>query len=376
MLGKQGMIRYVFTSSNTDGGYCSFMPKLLEGLQKIFILKGPSGTGKSSFLRLLGQSMAEKGYEVEMWLSALDPVNPEGLYLPQLEIAVVNGSLPQAIDPGYPAGRAEIINLGDYQDRKAVALRSRDIMELVQKVEKHHSKAYNILKSIIQTREELRQLTARHLDHGRINQLCGEIEARLAEEQARERHYFASAVTADGIINYIEELSAACRKRYVFKGPEGCGKSTMIAKLALKAAEKGHFLEYYHCGLEPESLVMVIISSSQTALIDAGELEISLKPWDIIVDLGKCLKDCDPSLLGMKNSQAYRNHEAMLLQVQEELENAYLTVKKIKKIYSAAMDYEALDKKRIEIEEELSSDFPHAAGGKARKKLPVKCSGE
>lgn len=357
MLGKQGKVRYVFTSSNTAGGYCSFMPELLAGLQKIFILKGPAGTGKSSFLRLLGQSMAEQGYEVEVWLSALNPLNPEGIYLPQMEAAVVNGSLPITIDPGYPAGRAEIINLEDYRDRKAAAEKGRDILELVQRVEKHHSKAYNILKSVIQTREELRQLSARHLDNSKFNQIFQELEARLAEEEVRERHYFANAVTADGIISYIEELSTPCRKRYIFKGPEGCGKSTMIAELARKAAEKGQFLEYYHSGLEPERLLMVIISSSQTALIDIGEMEINLKPCDLLVDLGKCLSDYDCSLLGMKNSQVYRNHEAMLLQVQDELENACLAVKKIKKINASFMDYDSIDKKRMEIEQELGSEL-------------------
>ena len=130
----------------------------------------------------------------------------------------------------------------------------------------------------------------------------------------------------------------------------------MIAELARKAAEKGQFLEYYHSGLEPERLLMVIISSSQTALIDIGEMEIKLKPCDLLVDLGKCLNDYDCSLLGMKNSQVYRNHEAMLLQVQDELENACLA-KKIKKINASFMDYDSIDKKRMEIEQELGSEL-------------------
>ncbi len=372
MLVKQGKIRYVFTSSHTAGGYYSFMPELLTGLQKIYILKGSAGAGKSSFLRILGQSMAERGYEVEVWLSALNPLNPEGVYLPQMEAAVVNGSLPITIDPPYPVGKAEIINLEDCRDKRGLAGIRGEILELAQKVEKQHSKAYNILKGLVNSREEIRKQNACRFDNKRFRQVLFTLEAHLAKDKVKERHYFANAMTADGIISYVEELSAPCRKRYLFKGPEGCGKPAMIGELARMAAEKGYYLEYYHSGLEPGRLLMVLINSYQAALIDTGGMEFKRQPGDVLVDLEECINDNERGYMETDNSQLYRHQEAMLLQVQEALEEACLAVKRIKRMQASYTDYESVAKKRKEIERELGIGFPGQTGeGVARDRAPL-----
>ena len=72
----RGKVRYVLTSSNTSQGFHTFLPELLQGVLKIFVLKGAPGSGKSTFMRLLGESFSEQGYEVELWVSAADPVSP------------------------------------------------------------------------------------------------------------------------------------------------------------------------------------------------------------------------------------------------------------------------------------------------------------
>jgi len=73
----RGKVRYVLTSSHTSQGFHTFIPELLREIPKIYILKGAPGSGKSTFIRLLGESLSEQGYEVEFWISAADPVSPE-----------------------------------------------------------------------------------------------------------------------------------------------------------------------------------------------------------------------------------------------------------------------------------------------------------
>lgn len=354
-MSNKGRIRYIFASSNTSQGFYTFIPELLEGLKKIYILKGAAGSGKSTFIRLLGESVSEQGYELEFWISALDPVNPDGLYIPQLEAAVVNGSLPQAIDPKYPGAVATIINLGDYWDKKAVYAQRQEIMELVERIQSQNDKAYYLLRSAGRVKEQIKKMGRSCLNMEKIQELIEILANEIMEEQALERHYFASALTADGMVNYVDEISADCKKRYVFKGPPGSGKSTVINEIARRAKKKGLSMEYYHCGLDQENLSMLIIRNLEIALIDAGNSGMTIKPWDIIIDMSEFLDNYDADSLELQNSEVYRNFESFLMEAQMEMEGAHRSLKELKKIYAMFMDFERLEKKRQEVWEELVS---------------------
>ncbi|MEA4924956.1 MAG: hypothetical protein VB084_06535 [Syntrophomonadaceae bacterium] len=353
-MNNRGITRYVFASSFTNQGFYSFIPQLVNGLAQVYILKGPPGSGKSTFIRMLGDVMSQQGYDVEFWVSSLDPVIPDGVYIPQLDAAVINGSLPQPIDPKYPGARETIINLGEYWDQTAIQKHCREIVEQFDQVEKFQKRAANILKEASWAQEEIRNVNAAHLNIQQIDKLIHRLSAEIIENHPGEKHYFAGVITDDGLMNYIDELSANCKRRYIFKGPTGSGKSTVISALVSEAKQRGYFLEYFHCGLEIDYLVMVIIRNLQLALIEPGDAEIVLKQGDMVVDMTQYLDRYDSEEEAIKTSEAWRRYESLLLQAQHELESLRLSTREVKKIYTSAMDFERLDRKRQEIAEEIS----------------------
>jgi Mrp family chromosome partitioning ATPase len=349
-----GKVRYVFASSNTSQGFHTFVPELIDGLDRVYILKGAAGTGKSTFIRLLGEAMYEQGYEVEFWVSALDGISPDGVYIPQLKAAVVNGSLPSPVDPGFPGSKAEIINLGAYIDKNVVNQQYQKIMQQAEEFRQHHGRAIDAIKGVARIKEEIKRTVARHLNMHKMSLLAEQITADIMKQQAPEKHYFASVVTAEGMINYLDEISSSCRKRYIFKGPPGSGKSNIIHEVAARIKQHGHWLEYYHSGIDAENIAMVIIPDLQLALIDAGDTEMAVKPGDLIVDVNICLDDGKIEYNDAKVSENVRNRETLLGTAQNELQEAEEAIKEIKKIYGAAMDFETVDKLRGRVQEELS----------------------
>jgi hypothetical protein len=181
-----------------------------------------------------------------------------------------------------------------------------------------------------------------------IRELIEELASELLREQPGERHYFASAVTADGMVNILMKSAHECKCRYILTGPPGSGKSLVITELARMAREKGYFLEYYHCGLDLESIVMVIIPNLQLALIDGGSMELSIKPWDIVIDMADYLENYDAEAAALQSSEARRNYESLLLEAEVKLENAHAILKELKKVFATFMDFEQLDRKRQE----------------------------
>lgn len=352
--GMRGKVRYVLTSSNTSQGFRTFLPELLQGVAKVFVLKGAPGTGKSTFIRLLGESFSDQGYEVEFWVSAADPVSPEGVLIPQLKAAVVNGSLSTPIDPSYPGVTGDIIYLGDYWDKNLLQGCSQEIMTLYNEQEQHRQQATMVLKKAAEVRDGIKKKAAAYLNLGKLHELVGQLAEEILDTGPAEKHYFASAVTAEGMINYMDEISSFCKKRYLFKGPAGSGKSSAMMELANQARVKGYSLEYYHCGLEADSIQMIIIRNLQIALIDAGTLELAVKPWDVVIDMSECLEGYDEAELLHESSEAFRIFESLLLEAQQELEKTRCCIKGLKKIYSLAMDFEALDRKRQQVRDEIT----------------------
>lgn len=352
-MGTRGKIRYVFTSSHTSSGFHTFIPDLLQGIKNVYVLKGSVGTGKSSFIRQLGESVARLGYEVELWISALDPVSPEGLFIPQLDTAVVNGSLPEMAATFCCGESGEIINLDDFLDKAATDSRHEQIMELVLRVEKQSDKAYNILKKALAMKNQIRQSYAEHLNMGKIQQVIDRIGSEILNLPVREKHYFASAVTADGVIDYVDELSGDCSKRYVLRGPDGSGKSIILNEMAARASEQGHSLEFYHSSLDYEDITMLIIRDLQTALINVGNMEIIKKPGDTVIDMSIALNEYVPDIDSLENAGAYRSYANQMQQAQKLLEGAQDSLQGLKKIYARNVDFKLVNQKREEIRKKL-----------------------
>lgn len=348
-MNKRGLIRYVFASSHSSQGFYTFIPELISGLGKVYILKGAPGTGKATFIRLVGEMMSEQGLEVEFWISALDAVTPDGVYLPQLNIAVINGSLPASIDPCYPGVREQIINLGEYWDAETIEAQGEKIVDLVDSMKMSQQQVYNLLKEAGRVKEEIRQINARHLNMEKLGQVVQQLAAEILENRPGEKHCFAGVLTADGLVDYVHELSSTCQQRYILKGPSGSGKSMVISEIARQARERGYFLEYYHCGLEVESLVMVIIRNLQIAIIEAGNVEMPHKPWDVVVDLCSCMDDYNAGEVMEENNDNYRIFESLLLQAQQQMEKSSQSNKELKKIYAGAMDFSSLDQIRLKL---------------------------
>jgi hypothetical protein len=351
-LDVAGNVRYVFTSSNTANGFYTFIPELIEGLKKVYILKGPAGSGKSTFIRAVGQAMSELGYEVEFWISAIEPVNPDGVFIPQLKVAVINGSLPKAIDPKYPGAVGELINLGEFIKKNQIKKEISAISNHVSNVEKYSCSAYNKLKKAMQVKEKFQQEYSDCLDIDKLHILIRDLNEEIFQEQPREPHYFAGVLTADGMVNYLDELSSGCTKRYIIRGPFINEKSMVLAGIASSAREKGLTVEYYHCGLNPDSLRMIIIKSLKVAVINLENAEITFKPWDVIYDVKSCLAISDGESLDINEFK--RSYESLLMDAKDELENVYHSLVELKKLYSNHMDFALVDRKRDELISEIS----------------------
>ena len=83
--------------------------------------------------------------------------------------------------------------------------------------------------------------------------------------------FFLGANSPSGFYSLYDQLLPAQEARRVFllKGGAGCGKSTLMKRVAAALEEAGERVEYIRCSGDPDSLDAVIFPGLSSAIVDA-----------------------------------------------------------------------------------------------------------
>lgn len=367
-MSGRGQIRRVFPGGNTCNGFFSFYEYILpqEDASRIFILKGGPGTGKSTFMNKIGEDMLKLGLDVEYHQCSSDNDSLDGILIPAIKVAIIDGTAPHVVDPKTPGAIDEIINLGEYWDESRIGTARDKIINAVKKSSKLYKTAYSLLKEAKVAYDEWKSYIWDSMDISEYNQilrgLCQSVFEGVPDNLGTapyRRHLFASAITPGGLKNYVNTLVDPKMKTYALEGEPGSGVKEMIEHIARTAYEKGLLTEQFHCPFEPEHLDMVIIPGINTVvlntsaplhynLVKAEGLEIGRK-----INLNTCIKrelldDYKPEFEDAKK----RFYTLMAASI-EHLANAKAVHDDIEKFYVPAMNFTKIEEKRLEITKKI-----------------------
>lgn len=108
--------------------------------------------------------------------------------------------------------------------------------------------------------------------------------------------YFLGANSPDGFYSLYDQMidPVQARRIYILKGGPGCGKSTLMRRVAARAEELGQETEYIHCSGDPDSLDAVVLPGLGVAVAD-GTAPHVIEPRypgvvEQYVDLGTCYR--------------------------------------------------------------------------------------
>lgn len=147
-LYKENGERY-FAASNTKDGFVSYFDKIFSHNQcdRVYILKGGPGVGKSTFMKSLGKLSEQKGYLPEYFHCSSDPESLDGIIIKEKRIAVIDGTSPHAAEPVLAGAREIIIDLGTAWDTDRLFLKSEEIKALSDTKKRHYRDCYTYLYS-------------------------------------------------------------------------------------------------------------------------------------------------------------------------------------------------------------------------------------
>lgn len=362
---SKGKVTNLFPGGNTAQGFYSFYEYLPYNAKRVFVIKGGPGTGKSTFMKKIGEVMVDKGFNVEYHWCSSDNNSLDGLVIKDLKVAFLDGTAPHLVDPKNPGAIDEIINLGRYWNRELLEEHKTEIKRLNDQIWSLFQKAYDYLATAKLTHDEWESYYIKAMDFQKANHKATQLIDKLlgnrsiSEEAGNTRRLFASALTPQGPVDYLNNITKDIKYRYIIKGKPGTGKATLTQKVADAALKRGYDVHFYHCSFDPESVDTIIIPELNVTLIDGTpphELEPKRKGDKVINMLdavdNKVINEFEEDLLDVK-----KRYNKLISKAVNKISRAKSLHDDLEEYYIEAMDFTAIDKLRKEIVEEILSNY-------------------
>lgn len=142
----------LFCGANSGDGFVNFFDEILKDVERVYIMKGGPGTGKSSFLRQAAEYAREGGRSVEYYACSSDPDSLDGIVVDG-NIAIIDGTAPHTYEPRLAGARDEIIDLGRFWDSYTLNSYRDEIERLTSKKSEHYKLAYRYLDAAKKVRD-------------------------------------------------------------------------------------------------------------------------------------------------------------------------------------------------------------------------------
>jgi len=283
-----GKLREFYPGGNTSYGFYSFYDFIIDkDATRIFCIKGGPGVGKSTFMKAIGQAMLEKGFDIELHNCSSDNNSIDGLVIPALKIALIDGTAPHIVDPKNPGAVDEIIHLGDFWNEEGIRANKSEVLSSNARVGRLFKIAYCSLKEAKVVHDEWESYITESMDFAPVNKItryvANEVFAGVEpdfSQVAKARHLFGSAITPQGAANKLNSILLEVKNVYILRGEPGTGKSRFIGKMLDRAQEMGIDTEVYHCPLDPEKFDFLVIPKLKVAFINGTDpLKVNLSKF-------------------------------------------------------------------------------------------------
>ena len=185
-----------FAAANTVDGFRSYYSEIFGKCDRVYIIKGGSGTGKSRFMRECADALGE-GRKVEYFYCSFDPHSLDGIIIDE-EIAIIDGTAPHVYEPTVPGAREDIVDLGSFWDSTRL-WEKREILEgLITKKRSCFERAYSYLGACGRLDEVKQRIVAEYIDRDRISATASKLVSEVGAKKGKRQTRIISALGREG----------------------------------------------------------------------------------------------------------------------------------------------------------------------------------
>ena len=224
-----------FAAANGYLGFRSYFAEIFDSryFDRIFVMKGGPGTGKSTFIKKAANAFFDSGCYVEAIYCSSDKNSLDGAIIENggKRVALIDATSPHERDAIFPGAIDTIINLGDGFDEAELEKQRLKILELNKNKHNYYRSAYSYLSIIGNIDRKLRADFENLSDCRKISDKSKELaRASLTPSCSDKRTRLTSSFSKDGYSSFDTLIDLASNVLAV----KGDGLSEYIFMRALK----------------------------------------------------------------------------------------------------------------------------------------------
>ena len=252
-----------FLAANSGQGFFSLYEGFPGKTQFLHIIKGGPGTGKSGFMKKIREAAQERGMDTLSVLCSGDPDSLDGLSVPALGQAWVDGTAPHVREPGLFGVDSDYVNLGSFC---RLPLKEQDrarAMALNRAYKERYQRAYQALEAAaaLEKAEELPDAVVAREEEKRVRKVLEKLPT-LAKIPCKGEKRFQSAISCKGELRLTESIESLCKQNYYLRG----GSAVLEYAAALAEQRAARVIRCLR-PLRPEQLEAVLLPEEGMAFL-------------------------------------------------------------------------------------------------------------
>lgn len=334
------MVQTYFLGANSKDGfyslYSGFPDKKADFLH---IIKGGPGTGKSSFMRRIGEAAERLGLDVEYVLCSGDPDSLDGVYIPALGSAWVDGTAPHVGEPKCFGVDADYVNIGSFLSLPFTEDEKNYVNQISNSYKALYDGAYGYLRAAAALRDAAAAQPMTDSEKAvifkRIDNLLDKSLGHKAHGCGKCTRRFISAISCLGDFRLTDEISKLCKLSFRLAGDRG-HVSAALDYAARAAAARGADIICCPSPLNPEEVEAVLIPEASLAFLSTDFAVGSAKR----IRLGA--RSAASPELKAEQQEAAKLEKRLMTAAYKKLRQAKTLHDDMESIYKAHMDFASL----------------------------------
>ncbi|WP_246027632.1 nucleotide kinase [Lysinibacillus antri] len=345
-----GTVTHFFGRALTGQGMKALYKELMENeANTIYLLKGASGFKVSELIKKLGYHYNNQGADIEYFHDPLFENVFEALYIQHPHNILFLHTANITIDPKLSKPTITI-PLHESVNVQKLLENGEQLLKLSETKEDYHNKYFASINKALKIHDDWEVETRRQMDWGGLNKQIEEFFQHLfgtskLEKEGKRTHRLLGTLTPAGARDTLQSITQNLEQRLFIKGYPGTGKSSMLKKLANEAQARGYDVQLVWCGLDSNSIDMVILPELKFCIFDSTEPHVyfpdETRPGDVIFDIAK---HCHPTKVEEANIKEIVAKYKSAIYDAIAYANLYAEAeRKVREIHDAAINMEEFE---------------------------------
>ncbi len=215
-----------FAGANTADGFRGLYGEIADErvLERVYVIKGGSGTGKSTLIRKAVDAAAKEGVQSELYYCGSDPYSLDCAVIGG-RIAVLDGTAPHVRDMTYPGASSSLVDVSKFWDSGMLKEVRDEIIAHCSAKSTCWESAYRWLRAAETVGAERTSLAERCFDREKAAAYIGRFMKRLGKPDAVESGHttvrYTRALTMRGRF-YLPTFENLAETVFAVSDAQGC----------------------------------------------------------------------------------------------------------------------------------------------------------